>query len=83
MKTNNKGPQSTSIVTLIRSRDSGVPKAETGAFSFTFLKCVDLLILYEKLSTTPAKEIKRLAMEEIKKELKKLQVHQGKMRKDK
>ena len=82
MKTNNKSPRSTSIVTS-HSEDSGVPKTETGAFSFTFFKCVDLLILYEKLSTTPAKEIKRLAMEEVKKELRDLGTNKGKTRKDK
>ena len=85
MKVNNKqAPTLASIITP-HSGDSGASKGASRGFSFTFnfLKCVDLLILYEKLSTTPAKEIKRLAMEEVKKELRDLGTNKGKTRKDK
>lgn len=40
-------------------------------------KIVSLGILYEKLIVTPAKEIKKLAMEEIKKELEELEREKG------
>ena len=72
--TNNKRASALASIITPHSGDSGASKDASRGFSFTFsfLKCVDLLLLYEKLSTTPAKEIKRLAMEEVKKELKKL-----------